>query len=178
MRLKKKPFLIIGVMLFVLAMSMNAFAAPASSLSLSAPGPFNVNDTFDLKINITGTGNFTGLDETITFPVANLQVTAVTINPTVTSGAITYSNGVVAPNTTNANNPAHADAGKLKFTGSTSDSAGLAPISPLVTVTFKCTTAGTNLQIGGTYSVTDTSFGTFSSPAYSVPAMNLFRLSR
>ncbi len=130
-------FLIVGVMLFALMISANAFAALSSEMRLSSAGPFNINDVFTVQIKITGTLNFSGIDGKIDFPKDKLKVTKMDWNPDASAQfGIQFLYPIESANTY----------GSVSFTAIANDPAGLNPANygnPILTITFQCIAGGT-----------------------------------
>jgi len=130
-------FLIVGVILFVLMISANAFAALSSEMSLSSAGPFNINDVFTVQIKITGTINFSGIDGKIDFPKDKLKVTNITWNPdALTQFGLQMTDPIAAVNTY----------GSVSFVAITNEPEGINPANygnPVLTITFQCIAEGT-----------------------------------
>jgi hypothetical protein len=130
-------FTIVGVILFVLAMSTNVFAALNSEMSLSSAGPFKVNDVFTVQIKITGTVNFSGIDGKFEFSKEKLKVTSIRWNPvSLAQFGLERTDLVLFANTN----------GSVSFTSLIDKIEGLKPAdygNPILTITFQCIAAGT-----------------------------------
>jgi len=135
MNFKKRLFLAIGVVLFILATGANAFALE-SGISLSSPGPFKVNDTFTVQIKVTGNQNFLALEGRISFSKDKLSVISAAWNP----------NPLYQLDMQSLDDPATANSnGVFSFNAFTMSISGIDPNiygNPLLTITVKCISEG------------------------------------
>jgi hypothetical protein len=140
MSLNRKLTVLICLILS-LAIRVNAFAALGSGMSLSSEGPFTVNDTFTVRISISGYQNFSVADGSIRFPKDKLSVISAAWNP---EAAAQF--GIQL-----SDSPSNANAsGIVSFVAITNEPSGIDPVvygNPVFTITFQCIGIG-NADIG------------------------------